>query len=297
MIAINPFTGADFVAEYTDFPAFRGQVVGLTGARGILGRILKQRLDQHGIQTAAYPGDVNDGEALAAWFASHRFRLFFHFAALVPVAAVEGDPLLAFQTNVVGTFNVCKQLLKEQPGCWFFHCSSSHVYQPTSAPTAISEDAPKIPPTFYGATKLAAERVVETLMGKLQAPYCVGRVFSFTHAQQAPPYLVPSLRRSIAALPDGDALEIDNPSSVRDIQDAEAVIDVILHLARRAAVGTVNIGTGRGRTVSDIALAIAQALGKKIRVTGVDRAHPGSLIADTTRLRSLLAPAGEQRGG
>ena len=112
------------------------------------------------------------------------------------------------------------------------------------------------PPTFYGATKLAAEQVVETLMGKLKFPYCIGRVFSFTHEHQSPPYLVPTLRRNIAALRDGDALKIDNPSAVRDIQDAEGVIDTVLHLARRAATGSVNIGTGVGRSVAEIALSV-----------------------------------------
>ena len=288
MNAINPFERADFIPEFTDFSDLRGHAVGLTGAHGILGRILKTRLDQRGIQVTAYPGDVNDERSVAAWFATQRCRYFFHFAALVPVAAVEGNPLLAFQTNVVGTFNVCKHLLQTQQGCWFFHCSSSHVYQPTPTPTPIAEDAITDPPTFYGATKLAAERLVGTLFGKLQAPCCIGRVFSFTHAQQPAPYLVPSLRQKIMALRDGDTLEVDNPSSVRDIQDAEQVIDVILHLARRGAVGTVNIGTGEGRSVRDIALAVAQALGRKIRVHGVDREASGSLIADTTRLRTLV---------
>jgi nucleoside-diphosphate-sugar epimerase len=293
---INPNERAIGVPEFTDYPALREHAVGLTGARGVLGRILKDRLDRHGIATAAYPGDVNDSEALSAWFADRRFGYFFHFAAMVPVAAVEGNPLLAFQTNVIGTFNVCKRLLEMPSACWLFHCSSSHVYQPTLRPTPINEDAPKEPPTFYGATKLAAERVVETLLGKLKAPYCIGRVFSFTHAHQSPPYLVPSLRQNIAALRDGAVLEIDNPSSVRDLQDAEQVIDTILHLAHRAVTGTVNIGTGVGQSVSAIALAVAQELGKNIQVSGIDRAPPGSLIADITRLNALLAPVGESRG-
>jgi nucleoside-diphosphate-sugar epimerase len=293
---INSIERAHGVPEFTDYAALRDHAVGLTGARGVLGRILKDRLDRHGIATAAYPGDVNDGESLSEWFADHRFRYFFHFAALVPVAAVEGNPLLAFQTNVIGTFNVCKRVVEMSSACWLFHCSSSHVYKPTATPTPINEDAPKEPPTFYGATKLAAEGVVETLMGKLKAPYCIGRVFSFTHAHQPPPYLVPSLRQNIAALRDGAVLEIDNPSAVRDIQDAEQVIDTILHLAHRAATGTVNIGTGVGRSVSAIALAVAEELGKKIQVSGIDRAPPGSLIADTTRLLAVLAPVGESPG-
>jgi len=286
--AINPSERASFVPEFTDYAALRGQAVGLTGARGVLGSILSERLERRGIASAAYPGDVNDGDDLAGWFSAHRFRYFFHFAALVPVGAVEGDPLLAYQTNVIGTFNVCKQLLETQTGCWLFHCSTSHVYQPTAAATPIDEEAPKNPPTFYGATKLAAEQVVDTLMGKLGAPYCIGRVFSFTHPRQSPPYLVPSLRQNIAALRDGEALQIDNPTSVRDLQDAEQVIDAVLHLAHRAAAGTVNIGTGVGRSVGEIALGVAQAMGKTIRLTGIDRGQPGSLIADVTRLRALL---------
>ena len=279
---------AAFIPEYTDFGAFQGQCIGLTGARGVLGGILLRRLEQHGVAIAAYPGDVNDEATVAAWFEQHRFSHFLHFAALVPVGQVEADPLLAFQTNVIGAFNVCKQLLRTQPQCWLFHCSSSHVYQPTAQPTPIAEDSPTHPPTYYGATKLAAERLIDTLLGKLQAPYCIGRVFSFTHERQTHSYLVPSLRHRILALPEGATLEIDNPSAVRDIQDAEQVIDVVLQLARRRTTGTVNIGTGAGSSVADIARMVAHALGRTIQVTGTDRGTPGSLVADTTRLRALL---------
>ena len=287
----SPFARSDFIPEFADYAAFAGHTLGLTGARGVLGRLLVERLSQHGIACAEFPGDVNQEAALADWFADRQFRHFFHFAALVPVAEVEANPLLAYQTNVIGTFNVCKQFVRTQTDCWFFHCSSSHVYQPACSPVPISEQALTCPPTFYGATKLAAERLVDTLLGKLRVRYCIGRVFSFTHPRQAPPYLVPSLQRNIAALRDDDTLEVSNPSAVRDIQDAGQVIDVMLQLARHGALGTVNIGTGAGLSVKDIALAVARLQGRRITVTGVDRDLPAALIADTTRLRSLLAPA------
>lgn len=277
-----------FIPDPGDLRALRGGAIGLTGGHGVLGSILRERLVQLGIRVEGYAGDVNDAGSLASWFASHDFSHIFHFAALVPVNRVEENPLLAYQTNVIGTFNVCRQLVETQQDCWLFHCSSSHVYQPTAAPQPIVEGATTIPPTFYGETKLAAERLVAVLLGKLQRPHCIGRVFSFTHPRQSAPYLVPSLRERITPLRAGDTLEIQNPSSVRDIQDAEHVIDAILNLAQRRASGTVNIGTGAGRSVRDIALLVARALGKQISVTGVDRDAPGSLIADTTRLRSLL---------
>ena len=282
------FERPGFLPEPGDLAAWRGGTVGLTGGSGVLGGLLRERLRERGLRVEAYDGDVNDTGALAVWCAKYSFNRFFHFAALVPVSQVEADPLLAYGTNVIGTFNICRQLRLTQPDCWLFHCSSSHVYQPTASAARISELAPTVPPTFYGETKLAAERLVAVLYGKLRRPYCIGRVFSFTHARQAPPYLVPSLRARIAPLRDGDALEVENPSSVRDIQDAGHVIDAILGLAARHATGTVNIGTGTGLEVREIALRVARSLGRQITVRGVDRALPAALIADTSRLESLL---------
>lgn len=284
----DPFARSPLIPEFTDFAAFAGRCVGLTGARGLLGSLTAARLESHGIEVAAYPGDVNDEGTLGAWFERARCSHFLHFAAMVPTSRVDADPLLAFQTNVIGSFNVCKQLWRTQRDCWFFHCSTSHVYEPTADAVPIAEDAPTRPPGYYGATKLAAERVVDTLMTRLGARYCIGRVFSYTHARQPLPYLVPSLRQKIAELPAGQALEIDNPSAVRDIQDAEQVVDAILQLARRAATGTVNIGTGVGVSVADIARAVARSLGRTITVAGSDQSAAAALVADTARLRRWL---------
>jgi nucleoside-diphosphate-sugar epimerase len=286
----DPFARSPLIPEFAEYAAFAGGCVGLTGARGVLGSLAAARLEAHGVAVAAYPGDVNDEPALAEWFERRRFSHFLHFAAMVPVSRVDADPVLAFQTNVVGSFNVCKQLARTQRDCWLFHCSTSHVYAPTAEPTPIAEDAPTVPTSYYGATKLAAERVVDTLMTRLRARYCIGRVFSYTHARQQPPYLVPSLRQKIAALPEGATLEIENASAVRDIQDAGQVVDAILQLARRGATGTVNIGSGVGVAVGDIARAVARSLGRAITVGGGgDGGTGGALVADTSRLQRLLA--------
>ena len=289
MSAIDPFARSPLIPEFTDYAAFAGRCVGLSGGRGLLGSLAAARLAAHGIEVAAYPGDVNDEATVAAWFERQHCSHFLHFAAKVPVSQVDADPLLAFQTNVIGSFNVCKQLTRTQHDCWFFQCSTSHVYEPTAQPQQIAEDAPTNPPGYYGATKLAAECVVDTLMRRLGARYCIGRVFSYTHARQRLPYLVPSLRQRIAELPPGATLEIDNPSAVRDILDAEQVIDAVLQLARRGATGTVNIGTGVGVSVGDIARAVGRSLGRTITVGGTDHASGGALVADTARLRRLLA--------
>lgn len=290
----GPFTRPGFLPPLPDLGALRGARVAMTGHRGVLGGLLAERLVAGGAQLSTYAGDVNDASALADWVATVKPSHFFHFAALVPVNIVEADPLQAWQTNVVGTFNACRAVARSQPGCWFFQCSTSHVYRATADGQPLAEDAHTGPGTFYGVTKLAAEGVVASLLGKLGVPWCIGRVFSYSHARQKPPYLVPSLRERILAAPEGGKLSVQNPSSVRDIQDADHIVEAILWLARgcasadASATGVVNIGSGRGWSVREIALAIAAANGRHIEVTGEDRDAPAALVADTTRLRALL---------
>jgi nucleoside-diphosphate-sugar epimerase len=292
---VSPFARPGFLPELPDLGALRGAPVAMTGHRGVLGSLLAEQLQAGGARLATYAGDVNDAAALADWVADVRPGYFFHFAALVPVNIVEADPLQAYQTNVVGTFNACRAVVRTQPGCWFFQCSTSHVYCATGDGQPLAEDAPTGPGTYYGVTKLAAERVVTDLLGKLGRPWCIGRVFSYSHARQKPPYLVPSLRERILTTPEGGTLSVQNPSSVRDIQDASHVVEAILWLARggaaagAAATGIVNIGSGCGWSVRDIALAMARQAGRHIEVTGEDRDAPAALVADTTRLRALLA--------
>jgi UDP-glucose 4-epimerase len=285
----GPFARPAFLPALPDLGALRSTSVAMTGHRGVLGSLLAGQLQAGGAQLATFGGDINDAAALAEWVATVRPTHFFHLAALVPVNLVEADPLQAYQTNVVGTFNACRAVARTQPGCWFFQCSTSHVYRATSDGQPLAEGAATGPGTYYGVTKLAAERVVAELLGKLGRPWCTGRVFSYSHARQRPPYLVPSLRERILATPEGGTLDVQNPSSVRDIQDASHIVEAILWLARAGATGIVNVGSGRGWSVRELALAIAAASGRHIEVTGVDRDAPAALVADTTRMRALIA--------
>jgi UDP-glucose 4-epimerase len=54
----------------------------------------------------------------------------------------------------------------------------------------------------------------------------------------------------------------------------------------------VNIGSGQGHSVRELALAVARQCGRRIEVSGEDRDPPAALVADTTRLRGLLEGMG-----
>jgi nucleoside-diphosphate-sugar epimerase len=278
-----------FVPEFVDYSAFAGQTVGITGQRGVLGGLLYERLRRFGVQVVAFPGDVNDEKLLTTWFSGYQFSHFFHFAAVVPVPLVEGNPVAAYRTNAIGSFNVCSHLALTQKKYWLFLASSSHVYKPTAPEAHITELSETEPQTFYGVTKLAGERLCVPLLQKMNVEYCVGRIFSFSHEKQQEPYLVPTLRKKISQLNNGDTLSVSNPSAVRDIQDADAIIDCVLHLAHKRSRGIINIGTGHGMSVKEIALLVARSQQKVITVDGVDIDAHGALVADTHKLRSILS--------
>lgn len=293
MSSPSVFPRPTFVPEFVDFTPFRTRTVGITGQRGVLGGILLDKLLEADIDVAAYPGDINDEHELSSWSSAHKFGYFFHFAAVVPVTMVEHDPITAYRTNAIGSFNVCTNVALAHERCWSFLGSSSHVYKPTSQKVGIGENAALAPQSFYGVTKLAGERICEPLLKKMQAEYCIGRIFSFTHRTQPEPYLVPTLQRRVAALKSGDILTVRNPSAVRDIQDASTVIECVLHLASRRASGVINIGTGHGMTVKEIAGTIAKSQGKAIKIEGKDDDAQGCLVADISKLRQVLL---EERG-
>ena len=284
------FPGSDFIPKFKKWQKFKDATIGITGQEGVLGSIIFKRLLTAGIKVLAYQGDILDIEALNSWFKGKTFSHFFHFAALVPITETEKKPLKTFEVNVIGSFNLCKQLITTQKNCWSFFASSSHVYKPSgvSPPSSLVVNSKTEPTTAYGRSKHAGDLMAHYLLETTNTPHCVGRIFSFTHLGQQEPYLVPTLVNKIEALKDNETLYLINPDSVRDIMDAESVIYAILYLAAQKYNGVINIGCGKGLSVKQIAEFLVKKLGRHLLITGENKSTPNSLVADVTELRRVI---------
>ena len=201
------------------------------------------------------------------------------------------DPVQAFETNALGPSHVAAAAFAADPNTWLFSASTSHVYKPhpASDPTGIPEQAEKSPTTFYGVSKLSGELLLKPFYKDLGFAICVGRLFSFSHATQEPPFLIPSLRARILELDDGGPLRVSNSTAVRDILDVETVVDCVLHLAERQVVGVLNIGSGLGTTVAGLARQLAAGIGRTIAVESAGEATADAVVANVRRLKLALA--------
>lgn len=238
--------------------------IGLTGATGVLGRSVQQWWPS--AVWAPFTGDIRDATAVQRWLdGAGALDAVLHFAAIVPVAKVESDPHEAFDVNVRGTWNLMIAL--RDRNLWTFFASSSHVNAPTS---------------LYGITKALAEHAATALR-----PVCVARIFSFSAVSQKETYLLPSLARRIRAAEPNSTLEVRGGHNVRDFLTTRAIVTAIRLLYERRWTGIVDIGSGQGITVLDLARRLAGRMNRgDLEIITRDDERT-SLVADLAALHSL----------
>jgi nucleoside-diphosphate-sugar epimerase len=142
----------------------------VAGGNGYLGQPFCQSLTQNGeavisldtiSQDTPYPNlavDVRDQEALEKIFDQHPIRTVVDLAALL-VTASAADPLLSFQINVLGAFNLLRLCHEYAVPRFVFGSSLAALGDPGHVEGEVDEDVPPQPTNFYGQTKAFVERM------------------------------------------------------------------------------------------------------------------------------------------
>lgn len=254
--------------------------VGLTGGRGVLGRRLTRALGERGHRVDLFAGDVRDGKAVRAFVSGLDWVV--HAAAVVPVGEVDADPALAVSVNVVGTAQVAAAV-RDRGGCRVAYISTSHVYRSQDEP--LSERSPIGPPSLYGLTKRQGEEWVL----RLCESSLILRLFSYFDAHQAQSYVVPGLAAQLRGAPRGGSLALAGAQTRRDISDARWLAERCADLIDVEAAGAVNVCTGQGCSIAEIAAALAGVLGRgDVLIEAREDGPATSLVGDQSRLKALL---------
>jgi nucleoside-diphosphate-sugar epimerase len=170
--------------------------------------------------------------------------------------------------------------------------SSSSVYGGTTPGRPSHEEDLLRPIGGYARSKAAAEAecAVHRARG---AAVCVVRPFTVVGPGQRRDMAVDRWLRAALA---GRPIEVfGSPARSRDVTDVRDVARVLADLAEIAADGrrlpdVVNIGTGRARTLADLADAVGRAVpaSRVLRVVADGEPEPDHTLADTRRCAAVL---------
>jgi UDP-glucose 4-epimerase len=287
----------------------------VTGAAGFVGRAVVHRLVEAGHDVTAVtrrawperPGtvrhvvaDILDFSAITRAIAECDPEAICHLAALTRVRDSFREPTRYFAVNVSGTIHVLQALeqvteLKGRVPRLVFG-STAAVYG-LVAEQPIAEDAPSLPTTPYGATKLAADQAIgfQATTGALAAVSL--RCFNVAGAtpQTVDDDLTRVIPKAVAVAAGREPYLVMNGdgSSVRDylhVADLAHAYEAALDAAEPGRHTIYNVGSGQPVSLSDVVDSVERVTGRALAIRrNPPQNEPPALLADTARIRRELA--------
>jgi UDP-glucose 4-epimerase len=252
--------------------------------------------------------DVRDGAALDRLFAEQTIEGVIHFAGLKAVGESVSQPLRYFDNNVGSTLALLKAM--DQAGVRRIVFSSSATVYGDPQQVPITEDSRLQVTNPYGRTKLMCEDILRDLqVSDPRWQVAILRYFNPVgahisgligeHPNGIPNNLMPFITQ--VAVGQREFLSIfgrDYPTrdgtGVRDyihvVDLAQGHLAALHYLQTQQTSITMNLGTGQGVSVQELADTFARVTGVPVPYRFVDR-RPGDVAAcyaDTTRAREAL---------
>jgi nucleoside-diphosphate-sugar epimerase len=144
---------------------------------------------------------------------------------------------------------------------------------------------PTRPTSLYAACKLGVYHILEHRAAPLAVSFSWGRIFFMYGPGEYEERLVPSLMRAAGT---GTSFRLAHPGHIRDYMHVDDVAAAFVALLQSDINGAVNVGSGDGVTLAELARTIGQEMGRELRLEVPDDAKPDAapvVVADVARLR------------
>lgn len=280
----------DFGARPSAAPVL---IVLVTGATGFIGRHVTQSLVSAGHEVHAVARDTGPPSPGVTWHAVDLLSEPIPSAALmgtqvlVHLAWDAGPGYLASQQNPswVNASLALAEAFADAGGSRVVAAGTCAEYdwRLPALDGGLSETAPTHPSSPYAEAKLAFR---DGLLALKQLSVAWGRIFWLVGPGERPGRLVPSV--SIAAVR-GDRITIRDSDDVRDFVDVRQLAHGFRLLVDSSLTGVVNLGSGRGRAVGEVARLAAAAAGRPECVELLmSETGPHRVVADMTKARAQL---------
>lgn len=288
-----------------------GRSVLVTGAGGFIGGHLVERLVRDGARVRAMCrynsrndrgtldwldsavtaevdvvlGDLRDIESVER--AVKGCDVVLHLGAQIAIPYSYVNPRDFVEVNALGTLNVAQSALRHGVER-VVHASTSEVYG-TAQSVPISEDHPLEPQSPYAASKVAADKLMDSFRRSFDLPVCVLRPFNTYGPRQSARAVIPTI---IGQALSGSTLRLGSLHPRRDLVFVEdTAAGFVAAATSEAALGrTVQLGTDHDVSVGDLVEAVGDILGRKL-IVETDPARVRPPLSEVERLRASPALA------
>jgi len=257
-----------------------------------------------------YQADITEPEGLKSVLSAELslgspIDVVMHFAAKLDVAESVDQPLQYYRNNVEGVRVLLGAMLLAGIRNIVFS-STAAVYGDPNVQEPIKENAELAPINPYGASKLAAEQLIQWAAAAHGFNYAILRYFNAAGADDSlklglekPKYthLIPLAVRAALGLEDdlkvfGDDWPTPDGTCVRDyihISDlSQAHLLAADFMMERQESLLVNLGTEQGSSVKEVITAVERIRPCPYQTVGRRQGDPAILIADAQEAKRLL---------
>jgi UDP-glucose 4-epimerase len=251
-------------------------------------------------------GDTGDQELVASIIAKHDVDAIIHFAASTVVPESVAQPLAYYRNNTVNSRALIETAIKG--GVKHFIFSSTAAVYGNPEQTPVAEDAPPMPMSPYGASKLMTERMLRDAGFAHGLGYVVLRYFNVAGAdpklrtgqstRNATHLIKVATEAALGQRPKIDVFGTDFPTpdgtGIRDYIHVSDLVrahsDALRHLRAGGESLTLNCGYGHGFSVLEVIDTVKRVSGVDFRVDTAPRrpGDPAQVVAAADRARALL---------
>ncbi|HET7910485.1 MAG TPA: UDP-glucose 4-epimerase GalE, partial [Pseudolabrys sp.] len=252
-------------------------------------------------------GSTGDRPLVGELIAHHRVTAIIHFAASIVVPDSVTDPLGYYSNNTMNTCALLDVAIKS--GVREFIFSSTAAVYGSAGDAPVREDAPTVPISPYGTSKLMSEIMLHDAAKAHGLRFVALRYFNVAGADpklrtgQATPAATHLIKiaceTAIGRRPKMNVFGTDYPTPdgtcIRDyihVSDlAKAHSAALAYLRSGGQSVTFNCGYGHGSSVLEVIAAVRRASGRDfpVEISGRRPGDPTSLVANVDRIRSVLS--------
>tara|TARA_A100001011_G_scaffold400374_1_gene514448 strand:+ start:14899 stop:15783 length:885 start_codon:yes stop_codon:yes gene_type:complete len=271
----------------------------ITGGSGFIGQhltrklsrknkifILDKKIKRNSRNVKYIKGDVRKFKSFSK---IKKIDKIYHLAAQTSSEVSETKSILDLNTNIIGSYNVCKFAIEKKVKELIFS-SSMAVYGANKLKT--SENTVCKPVSNYGISKLCAEKLVEKLK-YYKIKYKIFRIYN----AYGPLQDLKNLKQGMISIYLSQILKnnkVEIKGSIKRYRDFIYIEDLInIMLNKKLKVNNIyNIGTGKKTYVFEVIKIIEKITNKKIKIINKNNTK-GDVFgsqADVSKIKKFINP-------